>query len=85
MIITHIIGGIVAAALILAHILLHWKVITKGKAPAKAVLCLVLAITIGYSLFGGVRGVLHHTAPKDDVRTEQGADGDHQPKDGEKK
>ncbi|MFP3155985.1 hypothetical protein LQZ18_16495 [Lachnospiraceae bacterium ZAX-1] len=64
-IISHIFGGIIAALLVLTHVLLHFKVITKGKTPVKAAVIIVLTVTIGYSLFGGVQGALHHGFPKD--------------------
>jgi hypothetical protein len=84
-IMAHIICGVMAAGFVLAHVLLHLKVITKGKAPAKAAVCIVLVVAIGYSLFGGIQGALHHRLPKNDTHTAQGAGGEHQPKNGERK
>ncbi|GHU78586.1 hypothetical protein FACS1894188_13550 [Clostridia bacterium] len=42
----------------------------------------VLAVTISYSLFGGIQGALRHGLPKSDTRIE---DGEHKPKGGERK
>jgi hypothetical protein len=90
-IMTHIIGGIIAALLVLTHVLLHFKVITKGKTPVKAAVIIVLTATIGYSMFGGVQGALHHGLPKDgesnkgQYENRIGDENDHQSKDGEKK
>ena len=85
-IIAHIIGGVVAAGLVLTHILLHTKVLTKKKPLRKAMLAAVLTVVIGYSLYGSVQGVLHHSLPKESKSdTQQHGNGEHRPKDGERK
>jgi hypothetical protein len=83
----HAAGGIIAAGLVLAHVLLHEKMITKKTARRKIALAAMLTIVIGYSLYGGIQGMLHHGLPKDNGKiTEHRHDeGERQPKDGEKK
>jgi hypothetical protein len=88
---THIICGIIAALLVFTHVLLHFKVITKGKTPVKAAVIIVLVTTIGYSLFGGVQGTLHHGLSKDSggdkgqYEERVSGENDHKARDGEKK
>lgn len=85
----HAVCGVIAAGLVLTHVLLHVKAITKNKAVPKVALAAVLTVVIGYSLFGGVVGALHHGLPKDGEQKTQHEqrvdDGDHKAKEGEKK
>jgi hypothetical protein len=83
----HAVGGVIAAGLVLAHVLLHTKMITKKKIHRKIAFAVVLIISIGYSLYGSVQGALHHGLSKDNRKvTEQHYDnGGQHPKDGEKK
>ncbi|GHU95207.1 hypothetical protein FACS1894208_07640 [Clostridia bacterium] len=61
----HAACSIVTAFLVLAHVLLHWNIITKKKPLRKAGLAIVLIVVIGYSLFGSVQGTLKWTLDKD--------------------
>jgi hypothetical protein len=61
----HAICGSVAAILVLTHVLLHAKAITKNKVPQKVVFAAVITVVIGYSLFGTVQGTLKWTQDKD--------------------
>jgi hypothetical protein len=61
----HAVCGVVAAALVLVHVLLHARAFTKGRLPYKAAFAAVLCIVIGYSLFGTVQGMLKWTEDKD--------------------
>jgi hypothetical protein len=88
--VVHAVCGVVAALLVLTHVLLHAKTITKNKMLPKVGLAATLAIVIGYSLFGGVQGALHHGLPKDNgdkgqYENQIGNESDHKPKDGERK
>jgi hypothetical protein len=64
----HAVGGTIAALLVLAHILLHEKIITRSRIVPRVTLAATLAVIIGYSLFGSVQGVLHHGLPKEDAK-----------------
>jgi hypothetical protein len=87
--VTHAVCGVIAAGLVLAHVLFHAKAITKNKAVPKVALVAVLTVVIGYSLFGGVQGALHHGLPKDGEQKNQHEqrvdDGNHKTKEGEQK
>ena len=86
--VTHAVGGTIAAILVLAHVLLHARTITKGIAFRKVILTVVLTVVVGYSLYGSVHGALHHGLPKNSEQKNGQRDngnGDHQPKDGERK
>jgi len=90
MMLLHIIGGIVAALLVLTHVVLHEKVVTKKKRLPQVGLAAVLTLVIGYSLFGGIQGALHHGLPKDGAEKGQyedhvGDENDHTGKAGENK
>ncbi|GHU80262.1 hypothetical protein FACS1894191_5100 [Clostridia bacterium] len=66
MFILHIAFSIAAAFLVLAHVLLHWSMITKKKPLPKAGLAIVLTVVMGYALFGAVQGMLKWTRDKDE-------------------
>ena len=85
-IVVHVIGGVIAAGLLLTHVLLHTKMITKKKPLRKVALVVILTVVIGYSLYGSIQGVMHHSLPKEGKSdTQQHDNGNHRPKDGEKK
>jgi hypothetical protein len=89
-IIAHAVCGVLAALLVLTHVLLHAKTITQNKTLRKVGLAAVLTVVIGYSLFGGVQGVLRHALPKDSGTDKMqyenhiAGEKENKPKDGEK-
>jgi hypothetical protein len=87
--VVHAICGVVAAVLVLTHVLLHAKAITRNKVVPRVALAAALTVVIGYSLFGSVQGALHHGLPKDGEQKTQHEqrvdDDDHKAKEGEKK
>jgi hypothetical protein len=86
----HAVCGIVAALLVLTHVLLHAKEITKNKLPQKVAFVAVLTIVIGYSLFGTVQGTLKWAEGRDskpgfEQHDSTNGENVHNPKDGERK
>jgi hypothetical protein len=86
----HAICGVVAAVLVLTHVLLHTKAITKNKIPQKVVFAAVLTVVIGYSLFGTVQGTFKWTQDKDNKpgftqHDKTNSEDVHEAKDGERK
>jgi hypothetical protein len=86
----HAICGIIAALLVLTHVLLHAKAVTKNKVPQKVVFAAVITVVIGYSLFGTVQGTLKWTQDKDgkpgfEQHDSTNGENVHEAKDGEHK
>jgi hypothetical protein len=86
----HAICGIVAALLVLTHVLLHAKAITKNKVPQKMAFVAIITVVVGYSFFGTVQGTLKWAQDKDakpgfEQHDSTNGEDVHEAKDGERK